>query len=318
MPILLACTIGLMLAAPDDRPTVLVVVGAEGTPEYGAEFRRWADLWVAAASKGQAEMIRIGDATGEGPSDRDRLRDALAAKASGGSGALWLVLIGHGTFDGREAKFNLRGPDISEVDLAGWLDPIEAPVAVLDGSSASGPFLARLSAKGRVVVTATRTGNEQNFARLGQYLAEAIADPGADLDKDGQVSLLEAFLKAGSRVEEFYKSRSRLATEHALIDDNGDRLGTPADWFRGVRATKRAKDGAELDGLRAHQFHLILGDRERTLSPAARQRRDQLEQSAAALRAEKAALPEDEYYRRLEAIMVELARLYRDAAAPAR
>ena len=93
-------------------------------------------------------------------------------------------------------------------------------------------------AQNRVVVTATRSGDEQNFARFGQYLAEAIADPRADLDKDGQVSLLEAFLTASSRVDEYYRTRSQLATEHALLDDNGDRLGTPADWFRGVRATE--------------------------------------------------------------------------------
>ena len=87
-----------------------------------------------------------------------------------------------------------------------------------------------------------------NFARLGQYLAEAIADPRADLDKDGQVSLLEAFVTGSSRVEEYYRTHSQLATEHALLDDNGDKLGTPASWFRGVRATQRAKDGATLDG----------------------------------------------------------------------
>ena len=114
----------------------------------------------------------------------------------------------------------------------------------------------------RIVVTATKSGNEMNFARFGQYLAEAIADPRADLDKDGQVSLLEAFLTASGRVEEYYRTHAQLATEHALLDDNGDRLGTPADWFRGVRATKRAKDGAQLDGLRAHQLHLIPSDRE--------------------------------------------------------
>ena len=114
-----------------------------------------------------------------------------------------------------------------------------------------------------------------NFARFGQYLAEAIADPRADLDKDGQVSLLEAFLTASNRVERVLSHPiAQLATEHALLDDNGDRLGTPADWFRGVHATKRAKDGAAPDGIRAHQFHLIPSDRERRhvpeLAPAAR------------------------------------------------
>ena len=96
-------------------------------------------------------------------------------------------------------------------------------------------------------------------------MAGAINDPVADLDKDGQVSLLEAFLTAASRVREFYRAEARLATEHPLIDDTGDKLGSPADWFRGVRATTRAKDGAAADGLRAHQWHLVPSDRERAL-----------------------------------------------------
>ena len=240
-----------------------------------------------------------------------------SATPNAGREPLWIVLIGHGTYDGREAKFNLRGPDVTDLELAEWLAPIKRPVAVLDCTSASGPFLNRLSGADRVVVTATKSGHELNFARFGQYLAEAIADPRADLDKDGQVSLLEAFLTASSRVNEYYRTHSQLATEHALLDDNGDKLGTPADWFRGVRATRRAKDGAALDGLRAHQLHLIPSDRERDIPPAVRQRRNQLELSVAALRDEKTKLGADEYYKRLEPLLIELARLYRDLQASA-
>ena len=128
-----------------------------------------------------------------------------------------------------------------------------------------------------MIISATRSGNEQNFTRFGQHFAEAIADPQGDLDQDGQTSLLEAFLSASARVAEFYKTEGRLATEHALIDDNGDGLGTPADWFRGTRATKQPKDGRSLDGLRAHQFHLVRSAEEQRLSAEARARRDELE-----------------------------------------
>jgi hypothetical protein len=297
------------LGQADDRPTVVVVVGAPGQPEYEADFRRWAELWQAAAAKAGARAIRIGDGKDEKMPDHDRLRSALAENPTG-TGPLWLVLIGHGSFDGREAKFNLRGPDVSEVELAEWLAPVKRPVAFLDCSSSSSPFLSKLSGENRVVVTATRSGNESNFSRFGQYLAEAIADPRADLDKDGQVSLLEAYIAAAARTEEFYKSKARLATEHALLDDNGDKLGTPADWFRGVRATKRAKDGAAADGLRAHQWHLIPSDRERSIPTEVRRDRDRLELAIAGLRDQKGKLAEDEYYARLEPLMVELARLY--------
>jgi hypothetical protein len=222
------------------------------------------------------------------------------------------VLIGHGTYDGREAKFNLRGPDLTDVELSGWLDPVKRPVVIVNCASASGPFLNRLSGSNRVVITATKSGHETNFARFGQFLAESIDDPHADLDKDGQVSLLEAFLTGSSRVDEYYRTHSQLSTEHALLDDNGDRLGTPPTWFRGVRATQRAKDGAQLDGTRAHQLHLVPSDRERGIPPEKRRRRDQLELSIAALRDEKGKLADEEYYARLEKLMVELARFYRE------
>ena len=204
---------------------------------------------------------------------------------------------------------------MTDVELLEWLKPIQRPVAILNCFSSSGPFLSRLSAPNRVVVTATRSGDEQNFTRFGQYLAESIADPRGDLDKDGQVSLLEAFLVASNRVAEFYRTRSRLATEHPLLDDNGDRLGTPPDWFRGIHAKKRAKDNAALDGVRAHQLHLIRSDSEQRMSPEQRQRRDRLERSTAELLSQKDHLSEDEYYAQLESIMIELARLYHESAS---
>jgi hypothetical protein len=312
LAVYLTLCLGLAASGPEDRSCVVVVVGASGSPEYGAHFRRWADLWKAAAAQAGAESIVIGASEQVEMTDRDRLRRILQEKVSSGREPLWIVLIGHGTFDGRQAKFNLRGPDVNDQEFAQWLTPSKRQVVVIDCASASGPFINRLSAPNRVVITATKSGYELNFARFGQYLAEAIAGVQADLDKDGQVSLLEAFLMASSRVKEYYRNQSQLATEHALLDDNGDGLGTPADWFRGTRATKRAKDGATLDGHRAHQIHLIPSDRERKLPAELRHRRDELELVIAALRDQKEKLGEEAYYQRLEDLMVRLARLYRE------
>ena len=111
---------------------------------------------------------------------------------------------------------------------------------------------------------------------------------------------------------QFYKEAGRLATEHPLLDDNGDGLGTPPDWFRGVRAVKTAANGKSVDGVRAHQFHLVRGEVEQVLSPAARGRRDELERQLSELRAHKETLPEDEYYRQLENILLGIARLYQN------
>ena len=226
------------------------------------------------------------------------------------SSALWLVLIGHGTFDGRTAKFNLRGPDLSASDLAEWLKPLHRPIAVIDSTSSSAPFLKELSAPGRIVITATKSGFEQNYARFGQYFANAIVDPNADLDKDGQTSLLEAFLSASHAVGQFYAGAGRLTTEHALLDDNGDGLGTPAEWFRGIRPVQRARDGAALDGYRAHQLHLLSSPIEAALPPELRARRDQLELQVMDLRDSKAKLSEDEYFSKLESLLREIAQIY--------
>lgn len=296
--------------AADARPQVVVVVGAAGTEEYGKVFEKAAGQWEAAARKGGAEFACIGRGAEGKEQDRDRLRTYLSNAPRSGTAPLWIVLIGHGTDDGKEARFNLRGPDVTAKELAEWLGPVKRPVAVVNCASASAAFINHLSGPDRVVVTATRSGSESSYARFGEYMAGAIDDPTADLDKDGQVSLLEAFLTAASRVREFYRAEARLATEHALIDDTGDKLGSPADWFQGVRATARAKDGAATDGSRAHQWHLVPSDRERALPADVRKRRDELELALAALRDQKDKLTEDEYYTRVEKVTVELARLY--------
>lgn len=312
MSLLLTLCIALANPPAAERQTVIVVVGAPGTEEYGAAFAKSAGEWKAAAAKGEAAFTLIGQDAEEKVTDRDRLQKTLTAAVSGSS-PLWLVLLGHGTDDGKEARFNLRGPDVSVRELAAWLEPMKRPIAVVNCASSSAPFISALSAPNHVIVTATRSGSESNYARLGEYLAGALLDPEADIDRDGQVSLLEAFLTAANRTADFYKSESRLATEHALIDDNGDKFGSPADWFQGTRAVKRAKSGTAVDGVRAHQWHLVPAAYERALPPAVKLRRDELERKLESLREAKDRLPEVEYYARLEAILVELARLYRDA-----
>src|SRR5262249_38649634 len=112
-----------------ERPRLVIVLGAPGTPGYASEFRAWADQWKAASSRGGAESIEIGTgANPPGSTDRDRLKAVLDERTTRAAGeALWIILIGHGTFDGREAKFNLRGPDVSDQELAKWLQPAKRP-----------------------------------------------------------------------------------------------------------------------------------------------------------------------------------------------
>jgi hypothetical protein len=222
---------------------------------------------------------------------------------------LWLVLIGHGTFDGKTARFNLRGQDVSAGELKAWLAPLESQIAVINCASCSGPFLAELTGPNRVIITATKSGHEYNFAHFGEYLSAAIAEPVADLDKDDQTSLLEAYLLASSRLREFYAKEGRLATEHPLLDDNGDKLGTPAEWFQGLRVVKQTKSGAAVDGNLARQFVLVRSTREEKLPAEVRAKRDELERQLAELRQRKGMLSEAEYFAQLEPLLVEISQL---------
>jgi hypothetical protein len=294
----------------DARTSVVVVVGAPGTTEYGGRFAAWADRWKKLAAQAEADVSIVGlDA---GVDDRQKLGAILAREAARTRGDLWLVLLGHGTFDGRAAKFNLRGTDLSADELAAWLKPVHRPLVVIDAAPASAPFVKALSGVDRVIVTATRSGREQNATRLGGFLSEAIADPLADLDKDGQTSLLEAFLVAAKRVEASYTDAGLLATEHALIDDNGDGMGTGAAAYQGLRPAK-LEGSAAADGRRANQIHLVRSAPEKAMPPDLRRRRDQLELQVLQLRDQRPHLSDDEYYRRMEPLVLEIARLYQKA-----
>lgn len=294
---------------------ILLVVGSGGTKDYTKEFAEISALWIDAAKKGEAaiEIIGLDAPSGEAPADAELLKQRLAAEKSP---ELWLVLIGHGTFDQRETKFNFRGPDVTDRDLASWADTYKGRLSVINTASASGSFIRAMSEPGRIVITATKNEGEQSYARFGRYFAEALGGiEGGDLDNDDQVSLLEAYLHASRRVAEFYKSEGRIATEHALLDDNGDQLGSRSEWFEGTTPTQTASPEAKPDGDLAAQKVLVKNAFERLLSPEQREKRDGLERQVLELRRSRKDVSEGDYYAKLETLLLELARLY-DSVKP--
>lgn len=217
---------------------LLVVVGLAGDPEHGKTFHKWGTTLAEASERLGVPKERLvylvdepgeGDARVTGKATRDEIAKAIDgfAKQAGADDVVFIMLIGHGSFDGRTSKFNLPGPDMSGTDFNALLRKLPTKQVVLvNTSSASGPFVEELSAPGRTIVTATRSGAEHFTTLFGGYFVEALTSDAADLDKNKRVSVLEAFKYAKAEVTRAYEREGLLATEHALLDDDGDKEGS--------------------------------------------------------------------------------------------
>jgi hypothetical protein len=217
---------------------LLIVVGLSGDPEHGALFHKWGAAMAEASAKVGVtpdRLVYLVDQKGEddklaaGRSTREEIQKAIDgfAKAAMPDDAVYIVLLGHGSFDGQTARFNLPGPDMGPADFNALLKrlPVKQLVFV-NTSSSSGPFVETLSAPGRTIITATRNGAEQFATLFGGFFVDAFVSAEADADKNQRVSMLEAFRFAKAGVARAYEQEGLLATEHAILDDNGDREGS--------------------------------------------------------------------------------------------
>src|SRR5690606_37556321 len=169
------------------------------------------------------------------------------AAASAPGDEVMVVLIGHGTARGERVLFNIPGPDISAAELGELLDAMpKRRIAVVNTASSSGPFIEALSGPERVIVTATSSASENLAPRFGGHFVTSFTDE-ADRDKDGRVSLREAFVHATTMVEQDFERERRIRTEHALLDDDGDGVGS-----------RTLDDGA--DGDLAARWYLTPGE----------------------------------------------------------
>ena len=299
--------------ADDNELEIIAIVSTPGIDTYKTIFHKAANKWRKAAALGHVSITVIGQdpiPEGEQANDAELLKQAIKDSAAP---ELWIVLIGHGSFDGRDAKFNARGPDFTDNEFASWLVNREGDTAVINTTSASGSFLPELSGPNRIIITATQNEGEIDYARFGNYFPDAIAGAAeADLDNDNQVSLLESFIFASKEVARFYENEGRIATEHALIDDNGDGKGSRAEWYEGTTATRFVANSAEPDGELAGQKVLVKNDFERRLTVKQRKERDTLERRVKQLRRQRNTLEEEAYYTELESLLLRLAKIYED------
>ncbi len=217
---------------------LLVVVGLAGDPDHGKTFHAWGNKLVEAADSLGVPAERLvylvdqptpDDKRVSGPATREAITNALTTFASqaGPEDLVFITLIGHGTFNGGNALFNLPGRDMGPADFDALLKKLPAKqIVFVNTASASAPFVEVLSGPGRTVVTATRTGG-QHFATLfGGHFVEALTSEAADSDKNKRVSVLEAFLYARAEVKRSYEREGFLPTEQALLDDDGDKEGS--------------------------------------------------------------------------------------------
>lgn len=294
-------------------PEIAIIQGAPGEEAYAKKFQRWSDNFSQACKDANRPVLQVNKSKGS-KTPKQQIENWLQSHSDTPQNPLWIFLIGHGTYDGKSAKFNLNGPDISATELKSWLQPLkERPVLIINTASSSAPFLTKLSGENRIILTATRSGSEYNSTQLANFLSQNINNPESDLDKDGQTSLLEAWLYSNRELADHYKKDGRIQNEHSLIDDNADSKGTQPKDFTGILPKQKEGDKRPPDGFRAHQFHLKPSDFEKSLSPEQRKKRDALELEIHQLRLQKSKFPEDEYYQKLEGLLRDLGKIYLSA-----
>lgn len=288
----------------------LIVSGATGGDEYAQQYGRWtADLSKALIERLKFEPsdVRILSDT-DRPNDvanADNVRAALAAfrQRMTRDDVLFIMLMGHGTFDGVDARFNLVGPDLESAEWGALLKPLPGRLVVVNTTAGSFPFLERLAGPRRVVITATDSGAQRYDTVFAQYFITAITSDAADIDKNGRISIWEAFAAASAAVRRHYQQRGQLSTERALIDDNGDGVGREAadPGDDGSFASRTYLDESLPDAAPTDEVLLKL-----------LQRRATLESDVEDLRIRRQFLTPAEYTAEFERIMIELAKVAHD------
>lgn len=311
-----ALTVFLSAAPAAAQTHLLVVSGLGGAVKYSEAFHRWATTMIDAALDRYglpesnvvylAEKVERDSARIRGRSTKENVLGTLAslAERAGPDDQIFILLIGHGSVRDGEPRINLPGPDMTASDFASALEPFRSQrIAFVNATSASGDFIGALSGENRAIITATKSGYERNETLFARYFVEAFAQDVADSDKDGRVSVLEAFNYARREVARLYESENRLLSEHALLDDNADGVGSGEPDIRGP------------DGALAGRLFLAgatgvatasgpIADPE--LAALYRDKRA-LEEEIAALRARKDEMESQAYELELERLLLDLA-----------
>jgi hypothetical protein len=272
--------------------TVTVVIsGLGGNQQYTEQFNQYAtsiaeEARRVAASPQDVILVR-------GDSAKKNVIVSLLENlpVSNSPEVFVMYLIGHGSIDNQQFKFNIPGPDITGEELAEALANLNASQQlVVISSSASGAMLETLAAPNRVVITATKNGKEKNAVRFTEYMVNALTDTAADLNKNESISAQEMFSYAQSATENYYTKEKLLAPEHARI------AGELADQIEVAR-------------------YGVLLEKKDDIAPALLARRQSLSNEINSLKARKDEVDEDTYFDTLQELMLELADIQRSIDA---
>ena len=295
----LAAALVALAGAANAATFYITISGLGGEPDYEQRFKMWADDIDGSLKKagGDANVVTLVAPTRE----QVRARLADVAKQAKSGDAVVLMLIGHGSHDGVDYKFNLPGPDITGAELAALLDRIPASrQLVVNMTSCSGGSIESLRKPNRVVIAATKSGSEKNATVFARYWADALRDPAADTDKNEAVSALEAFSFASKKTADFFETQKRLATEHAVLEDTGKGEGERAPNVENgtgklASAFPVVRIGANAVAARDPQKKPLLD------------RKEQIEEAIDKLKYEKASMPAEAYKKQLTQLLIELA-----------
>jgi hypothetical protein len=286
----------------------IVVSGASGGEKYAEQQKKWTEDLTAALRNtfifSEANVVTLSeDGTGTSKATAENVRRLLGElrRRLTKDDLLMIVLIGHGTFDGEAAKFNLAGPDITAVEWNSLLGGIPGRAVVVNTTESSYPFLEELSQRGRVVITATDSVAQRFATVFPEHFVRGLSDLSADFDKNGRISIWEAFASASAAVKQHYEQRGQLSTERPVLDDNGDKVGREAEAPGPDGALAR---GTYLDA----EPGSITAD---VALAGLQRRRAALEAQLDELKLKKDSLASEDYEAQLERVLVELARVAR-------
>jgi len=287
----------------------LIVTGASGADAYEQKYQTWRTSFTATLVDGfkydPQRIITLAEREGPGvqKATRENVQRSLGdlRKRLTREDQLLVLLIGHGTsLDGDEAKFNLVGPDLTASEWTDLLKPLPGRLVFVNTTGASFPFLRRVAARGRVVLTATDSAAQQFETVFPEFFIKAFADDAADLDKNGRVSVWEAFTYASDGVRQWFEQKGQLPTERPLLDDTGAGVGREAQ--------NPGTDGAvaRITYLEPDAALALPAD---TALAVLVKRRAELEASLEELKARKESTPPEQYEAELEKLLIEIARV---------